>query len=202
VGAVVIANPDTLIDENTAPPETGLRQQVEVCRRWEAAYREASSGMQRSVLVRPSIGIGGSADPATRQLTRLARFGLGGKVGSGKQWVSWIGAEDFFDLLHRAVVDPTMVGLYHFTSPEAVPNSELMAAYRAAVGRRFGLPSAKALTTVGAWLLGSDPALALTGRRCVPTRLLDEGYQFRITDIDEAVRAAVGGPVEHDEPAA
>ncbi len=186
---------DAVIDETTAPPETGLRQQVEVCQRWEAAYREASLGIDRSVLIRPSIGIGGSGDPATRQLARLARFGLGGKVGSGKQWISWIGAEDFFDLLYQAVVDPAMAGLYHFTSPEPVSNTDLMAAYRAAVDRRFGLPSPRAVTTTGAWLLGSDPALALTGRRCVPTRLLDEGYRFRITDINEAVRLAVDGPL-------
>lgn len=53
---------------------------------------------------------------------------------------------------------------------------------------RLGLPSPKPITTVGAWLLGSDPALALTGRRCVPTRLL---HEFATTHIDEAVHAAV-----------
>lgn len=182
---------DEIIDETTTPPESGPRQQVEVCQRWEAAFDEAASDTPRTVLLRPAIGIGGSDDPATRQLTRLARLGLGGTVGSGRQWVSWIGAPDFFDLLHRAVVDDSMSGLYHLTSPQPVRNRELMAAYRAAAGRRFGLPSPSPVTTIGAWLLGSDPALALTGRRCMPSRLLDEGYVFRSTNIDEAVRAAV-----------
>lgn len=182
---------DTEIDENTPPPTTGPRQQVEVCQRWEAAFRDACAGVERSVLLRPAIGIGGDGDPATRQLARLARFGLAGPVGSGRQWVSWIGINDFLDLLVRAVKDSSMSGLYHLTSPNPVRNSELMAAYRNAVGRSFGLPAPKPITTVGAWLLGSDPALALTGRRCVPTRLTEEGYVFRDTDIDDAVAQAV-----------
>lgn len=182
---------DTEIDETTPPPTAGPRQQVEVCQRWEAAFREATKGLDRAVLLRPAIGIGGDGDPATRQLARLARLGLAGPVGSGSQWVSWIGINDFLDLLVRSVKDPSMSGLYHLTSPSPVRNRELMAAYRNAVGRGFGLPAPKAITTVGAWLLGSDPALALTGRKCVPTRLLREGYDFRETDIDEAVSKGV-----------
>ena len=119
---------DEIIDETTTPPESGPRQQVEVCQRWEAAFDEAASDTPRTVLLRPAIGIGGADDPATRQLTRLARLGLGGTVGSGRQWVSWIGAPGFIDLLHRAVVDDSMSGLYHLTSPQPVRNRELMAA--------------------------------------------------------------------------
>ncbi len=182
---------DETIDEATPPPDDGPPQQVEVCRRWEDAYEEASSGVDRRVLVRPGITIGGAGDPATAQLARLARLGLGGRVGSGRQWVSWISATDMFAVLMRAVIDPTMAGLYHATSPDPVRNSALMAAYRAAVGRRFGLPSPSRLTTAGAWLMGSDPALALTGRRCVPTRLLAHGFHFAETDLHDVVAHAV-----------
>ena len=80
--------------------------------------------------------------------------------------MSWISADDMFEILVEAVVDPDMSGLYHVTSPNPVRNHELMAAYRAAVGRQIGLPSPALITTVGAWILGSDPALAPTGRRC------------------------------------
>ncbi len=183
---------DEVITESTPPPTTGPRQQVEVCRRWEAAFHQASAGISRTVLLRPGIVIGGAGDPATRQLARLARVGLGGAVGSGRQWVSWLAAADVFPLLARAVSDPAMEGLYHLTGPTPARNRELMAAYRRAVGRRFGLPSPGPITTVGAWLLGSDPALALTGRRAVPQRLLDEGHRFTVTSIDDAVASAVG----------
>lgn len=182
---------DAVIDESTPVPATGIRQQVEVCRRWEAAYEQATAGLVRSVLLRPAIGLGGDDDPATRQLARLARFGLGGPVGSGDQWVSWVGAADFFDVLVRTVTDSSMKGLYHLAAPEPVRNHELMAAYREAVGRSFGIPSPAGVVKVGAFLLGSDPSLALTGRRCVPHRLLDEGHRFQVTNIEEAVRLAV-----------
>lgn len=182
---------DQIIDEATAPPDHGPAQQVGVCRQWEAAYEEASAGVPRRVLIRPGVTIGGTGDPATAQLARLARLGLGGTVGPGRQWVSWLAAGDMFEILVQAVLDPTMSGLYHATSPHPVQNHELMAAYRSAVGRRFGLPSPAPLTTVGAWLLGSDPALALTGRRGVPTRLLERGFRFTATGIDEVVARAV-----------
>jgi hypothetical protein len=182
---------DTIIEESTPVPTSGIRQQVEVCQRWEAAYRQATSGLARTVLLRPAIGIGGNDDPATGQLARLARLGLGGTVGSGHQWVSWIAAIDFFKILNRAVTDTAMSGLYHLTAPNPVPNRELMAAYRKAVGRSFGMPSPAVVVKAGASLLGSDPALALTGRRCIPRRLLDEGYQFQVANIDDAVRLAV-----------
>lgn len=182
---------DQPIDETTPVPPTGPRQQVEVCRRWEAAFTEAAADVSRRVLLRPAIAIGGSGDPASAQLSRLARFGLGGPVAGGRQWVSWIGIDDLLDLLRRAVVDPAMDGLYHLTSPTPVTNAELMAAYRRAVGRSFGLPAPALATRVGALLLGSDPALALTGRRCVPARLLAEGYEFASIDLDDAVARAV-----------
>lgn len=106
---------DEIIDEQTPVPTSGPRQQVEVCLRWEQAFREATAGLQRTVLVRPAIGIGRAADPATAQLARLARFGLGGSVAGGRQWVSWIGLDDLLGQLVRAVTDPTMSGLYHLT---------------------------------------------------------------------------------------
>lgn len=182
---------ETVITEDTEPPTEGLRQQVEVCQRWEAAYREVTAGLSRTVLLRPGIAIGGIGDPATEQLARLARLGFGGSIGGGQQWVSWIASEDFFDLLFRAVTSSAMQGLYHLTSPEPVRNQEFMAAYRSAVGKTKGLASPAVLTKAGAWLLGADPALVLTGRRCVPQRLLNEGYDFGTTDIDVAVADAV-----------
>lgn len=182
---------EEIIDESTVPSGEGPKQMVEVCQRWEAAFADAANGFARRVLLRPAIGIGGAGDPATSRLMQLARLGLAGPVGSGRQWVSWIAADDFFDLLVRAVDDETMAGLYHLASPNPVRNATMMAEYRGAAGRRFGLRSPKLITTIGAWMLGSDPALALTGRRCVPTRLLQEGYTFKTPTFANAVAAAV-----------
>jgi uncharacterized protein len=183
---------DDVIDEDTQPPSIGFRQMVEVCRRWEAAFETASLVAPRTVLLRPSIAIG-PGDPASRRLAGLARFGLGGRVGSGRQWVSWVGLDDCISVILRAIDSPEMSGLYHVTSPNPVQNKEMMAIYREAVGRAVGLPSPAFVTQVGAWILGSDPALALTGRRGVPTRLLQEGFSFATTSLRDAVSRALRG---------
>lgn len=182
---------DGVVDEHTRLPVSGIPQHVEVCRRWEAAYRAVTADVDRRVLLRPGIAIGGPEDPATAQLIRLARLGLAGPVAGGRQWVSWIAAEDLFAVIMRALDEQSMTGTYNVTAPTPVTNRELMAGYRRAVGRRFGLPSPRWVTRIGARLLGSDPNLVLTGRAGVPTRLLDEGFEFAVTDIDVAIRDAV-----------
>lgn len=182
---------ETIIDEDTVPFADGPPQMVQVCTEWEAAFASVSQRVPRAVVLRAGIGLGGSGDPATERLMWLARMGLGGRVGSGRQWVSWVAVDDFMAVLIRAIDDDTMEGLYHVTSPNPIRNREMMATYRRLVGRRFGLPSPAWMTHVGAWLLGSDPALALTGRRAVPTRLLAEGYHFAIPDFEDAAALAV-----------
>ena len=185
---------DTVIDEHTPPSGRGPAQMVQVCLAWEAAFAEATAGVRRAVLLRAGIGIGGSGDPATERLAWLVRRGLGGRAGTGRQWVSWVGLDDFVEAMLRAIDDESMAGLYHVTSPNPITNTEMMAAYRELLGRRFGLPAPAPVTFLGAILLGSDPALALTGRRCVPTRLLDEGFTFSVPTFKEAARRALTSP--------
>lgn len=182
---------DDIIDERTPPSGRGPAQMVQVCLAWEKAFAEASDGVDRKVLLRAGIGLGGSGDPATERLTWLVRRGLGGRVGSGRQWVSWIALEDLLRVMAKAIDDETMSGLYHATSPGPVTNADMMATYRQLLGRRLGLPAPAPVTSLGAILLGSDPALALTGRRCVPTRLREEGFDFSIPSFREAASRAV-----------
>jgi NAD dependent epimerase/dehydratase family enzyme len=157
---------------------------------WEAAFAAATTGVARPVLLRCGVAIG-PGDPATAHLAFLARLGFGGRIGSGRQWVSWIALEDLLRVIERALDDPTMEGTYHVTSPQPVRNRELMAHVRAAVGRRRGLPTPAVAVHAGTWLLGSDPALPLTGRRGQPGRLREEGFVFARPAISDALAAAV-----------
>ncbi|MBW3651355.1 MAG: DUF1731 domain-containing protein [Actinobacteria bacterium] len=182
---------DAVIDEATPPSGRGPAQMVQVCLAWEAAFAGATAGIPRTVLLRAGIGIGGSGDPATDRLAWLVRRGLGGRAGTGTQWVSWVALDDFLEAMVRAIDDGSMAGLYHVTSPNPITNAEMMATYRELLGRRVGVPAPAALTYLGAILLGSDPALALTGRRCVPARLLEEGFEFSIPTFPEAVAKAL-----------
>ncbi|MEJ7844887.1 MAG: DUF1731 domain-containing protein [Acidimicrobiales bacterium] len=182
---------DRLIDESTTPSGIGPREMVTVCLAWEGAFHQASDGVERRVLLRMGIGLGGERDPATAKLANLVRLGLGGRVGSGRQWVSWIGLDDLLRVMVRAIDEPAMHGTYHVTSPNPVTNAEMMATYRRLLGRRFGLPAPTLVARLGAPLLGSSGSLALTGRRVVPTRLLAEGFDFHQPDFEDTARRAL-----------
>lgn len=182
---------DEVITESTPVSGVGPPQMAQVALAWERAFAEATADVDRAVLLRMGIAVGGDDDPATQRLAGLARLGLGGPVGDGRQWLSWVGLEDLLTVMQRAIEDPSMRGLYHVTAPEPVRNRQAMAAIRAAVGRGVGLPSPAWLARLGAPLLGSDPALALTGRRAVPRRLLAEGFAFTRTDFAQAARDAL-----------
>lgn len=182
---------DDLVDESTTPSGIGPREMVTVCLAWEAAAALATAGVDRSVLLRIGIGLGGTDDPATEKLARVTRLGLGGSIGGGRQWFSWVGLDDVVAVLLRAIDEPTMRGTYHVTSPNPVTNAELMSVLRRLLGRRVGLPAPAPLVRLGAPILGSSASLALTGRRAVPTRLLAEGYEFSEVDLEPVLRRAL-----------
>ena len=185
---------DDLLDEAAPVSGVGPQQMVQVALAWEAAFAAATVDIPRAVLLRIGVTFGGDDDPATKRLAALVRLGLGGQVGHGRQWLSWIALDDVLNALLRAIDEPSMRGLYHLTSPNPVRNHEAMAAFRASLGRRVGLPAPAWLTRLGAPVLGSDPELALTGRRGYPRRLLDEGFVFTENDFETAVGRALAVP--------
>lgn len=182
---------DAILDESVPSSGIGPRQMVTVALAWEVAFAQATRHVERSVLVRAGFALGGEDDPVTARMGLLARLGLAGPIAGGDQWVSWIALPDLLTLLLRCLDDPAMHGLYLATAPQPVTNAQMMSAFRRAAGARIGLPSPSLLTRIGAWIIGSDPALALTGRRGLPRRLLDEGFDFSVTDFDEAARIAL-----------
>jgi NAD dependent epimerase/dehydratase family enzyme len=165
---------------------------VRVALAWEAAYHQATAEVERSVLLRAGVALDGDDDPATARLRQLVRLCAGGPVAGGDQWVSWLALDDLLRIILGSLDDVTARGLYLATSPHPVTNREMMAAYRRLLGFKVGLPAPALVTRIGAWAMGSDPALALTGRRGIPARLLDAGFEFRTTDFEEAAANALG----------
>ncbi|WP_204003937.1 epimerase [Virgisporangium aurantiacum] len=168
-----------------APPADGPPQMAGVARAWEDAAAGARAG--RQVVLRTGVVLD-RGTPALNRLAGLARWGLGGRVGSGRQWVSWLHVADFLTIVRRSLDDPAMADVVHATSPNPVRNAELMAALRRVLRRPPAPPTPAPLVRVGALLLRTDPALALTGRRCVPRRLLDAGFGFARPDLLPALR--------------
>jgi uncharacterized protein (TIGR01777 family) len=174
---------DETLDESS-PIGTGFAPTVGTA--WEKALDESDLPATRRVTLRISFVLGREGG-ALRTLARLARFGLGGSTGTGRQWMSWIHAADLDRIILRAIDEPSMRGVYVVTAPSPVRNAEFMRLLRKAVHRPWSPPVPGAMVRVGAWLLRTDPELALLGRRCVPTRLLREGFQFEFPEPEGAL---------------
>ncbi len=174
---------DRVLDE-TAAPADGPAQMAGVARAWETAAKGATA--DRQVVLRTAVVLD-RGTPAYSRLNGLTRWGLGGRTGTGNQWISWLHIEDFLAIVRVCLDDPELAGVVHATSPEPVRNADFMAAFRRAAGRPVAPPAPAWLVRAGAVLLRTDPALALTGRRCVPARLAGLGFGFRLPQIDAAL---------------
>ena len=174
---------DEILDES-APTGTGFAPVVGTA--WEKAFDEADLPHTRRVTLRISFVLGREGG-ALRTLARLARFGLGGSAGTGRQYMSWIHEADLNRIILRAIDDSSMQRVYVVTAPNPVRNDEFMRLLRKAVHRPWSPPVPEAIVRVGAWMMRTDPELALMGRRCVPTRLLREGFRFEFPELKGAL---------------
>ena len=111
---------EAVLDE-TAPPADGPPQMAGVARAWEAAA--ASVPAERLVVLRTAVVLDRDT-PVLDRLTGLVRWGLGGRVGSGRQWVSWLHIADLLAVVRRCLDDPALSGVVHATSPQPVRNAE------------------------------------------------------------------------------
>jgi uncharacterized protein len=180
---------DSVLDESS-PPAAGPPQMAGVARAWEAAVEGVDA--ERTVVLRTSVVLDRDT-PALDRLLALTRWGLGGRVGSGRQWVSWIHIEDWLAVVRRSLGEPSLSGVVVASSPTPVRNAELMAELRAVVGRPPAPPTPSPLVRVGAVLLRTDPALGLTGRRVVPARLQAAGFTFAYDELRAALHDLVRG---------
>jgi uncharacterized protein (TIGR01777 family) len=159
---------------------------------WEAEFQQARLPSQRGVILRTSFVVGrdrGAGGGALARLLTLVRFGLGGKVGSGTQGMSWIHEMDMNRLFERALTNDPMKGAYIASSPKPVSQREFMKTLRRVVRMPIGLPATSWMVRIGAPLLmRTDPELALYGRYVVSNRLAQEGFEFKFPDLDKALR--------------
>lgn len=121
-------------------------------------------------------------------LLSLAKRGLGGRAGNGKQYVAWIHYEDFVRAVYWLIEDREMKGAVNLAAPHPVTNSEFMSELQTACGMPFGLPATKWMLEVGAVLMKTETELILKSRRVIPKKLLDAGFDFKFKTWKEAAR--------------
>jgi uncharacterized protein (TIGR01777 family) len=186
---------DEVVTEDT-PPADGPPQMAGVARAWE----EAAEGVraERSVVLRTAVVLDRNT-PALDRLATLVRFGVGGRIADGRMWISWIHVDDWLRIARWSlglagdeVPAAPPSGVLVASSPEPVRNRELMASLRRVLHRPPAPPTPAPLVRLGALLLRTDPALALTGRRAVSRRLAEAGFRFDHPHVDEALEDLLG----------
>lgn len=173
--------------ESTGLPVPGLPQMTGVAKPWEQAFDGANTAHR--MILRTSIVL----DPdsvALSRLVTLTKFGLGGRVGNGRQWFSWIHVADWLSLVRAGLgVEPGVTipdGIVVAATDHPVRNTELMAALRKKL-HRPGPPTPAFLLKIGAVVLRTDPALGLTGRHATSEVLPGTNFQFRFPTLDKAL---------------
>jgi uncharacterized protein len=187
--AHIYGDPPELICTEESPFGYGLAPFVG--KAWEEEFRASVLPSQRQVVLRTSFVLGrdrGAGGGALARLVMLTRLGLGGRIGSGAQGMSWIHETDMNRLFARALADPTMQGPYIASAPHPVPQVDFMRELRRAVGMPVGLPAFSWMVRLGApWFLRTDPELALFGRNVVSKRLQDEQFAFEFPHLGDAL---------------
>ncbi len=159
---------------------------IDVARSWEEAAHEAIVPHTRKVILRSAMTMSPDGGGVFDVLVGLARWGLGGANGSGRQYVSWIHDRDFIKAVYWLIDHAELEGPVNLASPNPVPNAEFMRTLRAACGIGFGLPATRWMLEIGAFLMRTETELILKSRRVVPGRLLQSGFVFQFPTWPEA----------------
>jgi uncharacterized protein (TIGR01777 family) len=176
-------------EELTEASSTGTDFLAEVCRAWEGATAPAASGGIRTVMVRSGIVLSRSGGALAKQLP-LFRVGLGGPMGSGRQFRSWITLDDEVSVLLRGIEDSDLSGPVNATAPVPATDRELAKA----MGRALRRPAVAAVPAPALRLaLGKEMAeeLVLGGQRVLPAALTARGFAFAHADLDEALASVL-----------
>ena len=164
---------------------------IGVAKAWERALDDAETPHTRKVALRSAMVMTPDRGGVFDALYQLARLGLGGTMGSGWQYVSWIHGDDFVAALKFLMNREELSGPVALAAPNPLPNRAFMRALREAVGIPVGLRTFAWMLEIGTFLRGTETELVLKSRRVVPTRLLQAGFQFQHPDWPEAARDLV-----------
>lgn len=160
----------------------------DLCWSWEEAARLAERHGVRVAIVRTGLVLHRDGGMLKRMLPAF-RLGLGGPIGSGRQWMSWIHRDDLIALMQRILESPTLSGIFNGTAPYPVTNAE----FTTTLARLLRRP---AFFRLPAWLLrsvgGEMGELLLGSQRVIPERALHAGFVFRYPELEPALRSCLG----------
>jgi uncharacterized protein len=174
---------ERICDETTAPGDDFV---TKVCEKWEAAFESVEAPVTRKVLLRLGVVLGPNGG-FLGLLSKLTRWFLGGKVGTGRQYISWIHIADLARMVLASIENQEVAGVFNVTSPNPVTNAEFMRELRRALHRPWSPPVPEFAARIGSWLMGTEADLALVSQRCVPKRFLENDFNFEFPTLRQAL---------------
>ena len=173
---------DEILTEASAPGDDFL---AEVCAEWEQATALATEKGIRVVNARFGVILDTNGGALKKMLPPF-RLGAGGRVGNGKQWMSWIALDDVVGALNFALTHDLLRGPVNFVAPSPVTNAE----FTKTLGKALSRPTLFPIPAFGVRLIFGEmgEALLLGGQRVAPKRLMSEGYQFQYPELRSALQ--------------
>ena len=175
-------------EELTETSKAGKNFLAEVSREWESEARRAEDSGVRTVLLRTGIVLSKDGGALGTMLTPF-KFGLGGVIGDGKQWMSWISIDDHIEVINFALENENIRGAVNSVSPNPVTNQEFTAVMGEVLYRPTFIPVPEFAVHLAFGEMGE--ALLLDSIKVIPKRLLDAGFKFKFPDLKKAIENAV-----------
>ncbi|CAN5593418.1 hypothetical protein BH18ACI3_BH18ACI3_18030 [soil metagenome] len=176
---------EDIVTETSHPGDTFL---AEVCKDWEMESRRAEDSGIRTVLLRTGIVLSKDGGALATMLTPF-RFGVGGIIGSGKQWMSWVSLDDVVGIINFAIENENLRGAVNVTSPNPVPNEEFTKTLGDVLYRPTFLPLPEFAVNLVFGEMGD--ALLIHSTRVAPKRMQESGYKFIFPNLKSALENAV-----------
>jgi len=164
---------------------------VEIGQAWERTQAEAETPQTRKIALRTAMVMSPDSEGIFDVLRGLTRWGLGGSIAGGKQYVSWIHEHDLVRAVLFLLEQEEHEGVFNLASPGPLSQREFQALLRQATGAWIGLPATRWMATIGAVFMRTDTELILKSRRVVPGRLLEAGFGFDYPDWEGALAELV-----------
>jgi uncharacterized protein len=172
--------------EETSPAGTDFL--AEVCTAWEAAAQAVTASGTRLVILRMGIVLGENGGALGKMLAPFSAF-VGGPIGSGKQWFSWIHRDDVVKMIITAITDSQMQGVYNATAPNPVTMQDFAHTLGNVMSRPSWLPVPNFALEA---MLGEGAMVVLQGQQVIPTHPLAQGFNFQYPQLQPALTAILG----------
>lgn len=176
---------DEILDERSAK---GAGFLAEICDEWERESKRAEDFGARVVLMRIGVVLAKDGGALEKMLTPF-KFGVGGTIGSGEQWMSWIAIDDVVSIVHFFLNDENLRGAFNLTAPNPAKNADFVKTLGGALNRPTVLPLPAFAVKLMFGEMGET--LLLTGARVLPKRLRDAGYEFKFDNLEEAMKSVL-----------